>query len=153
MTKCDHGRETVRAELPNTETHERFVDIVPGFFCPVSGGNGHGNSGGRLTFYTREKATEKVGYFQLFTDWNLKETYERWERQGIRPEMSRAVADAGVHSPTPMYDGQSEMECSLMPAGKCYPDGSALYGETLYWIFAENGISKMYQELEEWMGP
>jgi hypothetical protein len=34
--------------------------------------------------------------------------------------------DVGYHSPKPMYEGQSEMECEHLEGGKCFYDGSSL---------------------------
>lgn len=34
--------------------------------------------------------------------------------------------DVGYHSPEPMYEGQTSMDCTHLAGGKCYYDGSGL---------------------------
>ncbi len=35
--------------------------------------------------------------------------------------------DVGYHSTYPMFEGQEQSDCDILPGGKCYHDGSSLY--------------------------
>lgn len=64
--------------------------------------------------------------------------------------------DIGYHSPTPQYEGQTPMDCDLLPGGKCYYDGTSLGASEFEDEFIAGGdavvwpmLEKRYRELFE----
>lgn len=64
--------------------------------------------------------------------------------------------DIGYHSPKPIYEGQQPMDCSLMPEGKCYYDGSGLAADEFMPEFIAGGTDAVWKMLEQryndWFG-
>jgi hypothetical protein len=58
--------------------------------------------------------------------------------------------DLGYHWPTPTYEGQTEygqMECDLLPGGKCYYDGSGLNAGPVLERFLRFGPHAVWSDL------
>ncbi len=58
-------------------------------------------------------------------------------------------ADLGYHSPKPVWEGQAEMPCDLMPTGKCYYDGSGLQAEVVADAFVSEGEDAVWKYMRE----
>ncbi len=56
--------------------------------------------------------------------------------------------DVGYHSPVPQFDGQEDMECDLLPGGRCFYDGSGCRADD--WIdgFVTGGSDWVWSKLE-----
>jgi hypothetical protein len=84
--------------------------------------------------------------FVVFTGIHLPHVAEEHKGRGYINEPSGA--DIGYHSPTPMYEGQSSMDCELMPEGKCYYDGSGLQADEFMPEFIAGGTDAVWKMLE-----
>ena len=73
---------------------------------------------------------------------------ELWEKRGEFNPTKPMGADIGYHSPTPMYEGQSPMECDLIAGGECYYDGSSLQADEFMPKFIEGGTDAVWEMLE-----
>lgn len=94
--------------------------------------------------------------FVCYTNIHLEHVArEQWNRRSRFKDdtdfqLSRPMgADIGYHSPSPQYDGQPEMECNLLPGGKCYYDGSTLAAEEFMPEFIEGGSDAVWPMLED----
>lgn len=86
--------------------------------------------------------------FAFTTGIYLPHVLDEWEAKGYANKPMGM--DVGYHSPTPMYEGQTQMDnCDLSPEGKCYYDGSGLRGEDWFKIFMEEGDEAIWKLLEE----
>lgn len=86
--------------------------------------------------------------FAFSTGIYLPHVLDEWEAKGYANKPMGF--DVGYHSPTPMYEGQTENDnCDLLPNGKCYYDGSGLRGEDWFKIFMEEGDEAIWKLLEE----
>lgn len=86
--------------------------------------------------------------FAFSTGIYLPHVLDEWEAKHYSPKPMGF--DVGYHSPTPMYEGQTEMDnCGLLPNGKCYYDGSGLRGDEWFKIFMEEGDEAIWKLLEE----
>ena len=92
--------------------------------------------------------------FLISTGWFLPETQRQnreWQYDHdvkfdkINPE----GWDIGYHSPKPMYNDHTSMDCDLMPSGKCYYDGSSLRATEMITDFLAGGTEWLWKELEE----
>lgn len=86
--------------------------------------------------------------FVFSTGIYLPHILDEWEVKGY---VNKPMGfDVGYHSPTPMYEGQKQMDsCVLLPEGKCYYDGSGLRGNEWFKIFMEEGDEAIWKLLEE----
>ena len=57
--------------------------------------------------------------------------------------------DIGYHSPKPMYEGQTEMDCDLIDGGKCYYDGTSLGASEFAPEFVAKGEDAVWKKLKE----
>jgi len=92
--------------------------------------------------------------FVLYTNWHLphveKEMMEK-PVDAIGYHCSRPMpADLGYHSPKPMYKGQEEFDCDLLPGGKCYCDGSGLNAIPVFDILVSEGEEALWKKLEDY---
>lgn len=98
-----------------------------------------------------------VVQFRLFTGWYpdiigkpdlpWQELSANKKRYADRLDMPMP-ADIGYHSPKPMYEGQSDMECSLLPGGHCYYDGSSLNADRYFAILVHEGGEALWKALD-----
>jgi len=105
-----------------------------------------------------------VVQFRLFTGWGIQVIGQPtlgWKELSMsRPryhsvEEHEAIsapmpADIGYHSPKPMYEGQTAMDCNLIPGGKCYYDGSTLHANRYFAILVHEGGEALWKALEEY---
>jgi hypothetical protein len=65
-------------------------------------------------------------------------------------------ADIGYHAITPQYQGQECGDCTLLPGGKCYYDGSGLAASEFEDEFVAGGSEIVWpmlkQKYNEWFG-
>ena len=61
--------------------------------------------------------------------------------------------DVGYHANYPMYDGQTDMDCSYTESGKCFYDGSSLradqWVEEIFSIRGERPEVRIWDKLEQ----
>lgn len=103
----------------------------------------------------------EFGYVQfvLYTNWYLPETIEEMRRDGNKTLVldkypftyfqAPMPADLGYHSPKPMYEGQTALDCDLLPGGKCYYDGSGLQANKVFEILVREGSEGVWKFLEK----
>ena len=84
-----------------------------------------------MTFYV--KGPKGTVQFKLFTGWYpriIPTPDTLWQELcaplQVEEHENPLPADLGYHSPVPMYEGQQLYDCTLLPEGKCYYDGSGL---------------------------
>lgn len=85
--------------------------------------------------------------FVFTTGIYLPHVLDEWKAKGYTNKPMGF--DVGYHSPTPMYEGQTQMDCDLLPEGKCYYDGSGLRANEWFEIFMEKGDEAIWKLLEE----
>jgi hypothetical protein len=90
--------------------------------------------------------------FMVGTVWGL----QRSDASTARLLASNAVeatrptgCDVGYHSPVPQYEGQTSMECDLLPGGLCYYDGSGCRADEWVPGFIAGGSDWVWQKLEQ----
>lgn len=117
----------------------------------------YGIHGMDMRFYL--KGPKGVIQFILYTNWHLphneKDLLRKMDEKHEDSHFVHALfcpmpADIGYHSPTPLYEGQTETSgCHLLEGGKCYYDGSSLYADTIYNIFVAGGDDALWAQLEK----
>ena len=94
--------------------------------------------------------------FLLFTNWMLPDgncpiglqhnaSIAQMDRGTLRNPMP---ADLGYHAPEARYEGQEAMECDVLPAGRCFYDGSGLRAEGVYKTLLFEGGDGVWKTLE-----
>lgn len=66
-----------------------------------------------------------------------------------------SATDLGYHSPKPLWEGQEEWgtrECSLLPEGYCYYDGSGMNAEPILEAFLAHGPHAVWTALARYYG-
>lgn len=90
--------------------------------------------------------------FVVGTDWYLPADQQRI-KNGPHDILSRAVQprgwDIGYHAPTPQYEGQSPMDCSILGGQQCYYDGSGLQADKFVPEFLAGGSDAVWAMLEQ----
>lgn len=96
--------------------------------------------------------------FVLSTSWQLPEVTQRLMRRPYEPigddphwmERPRA-SDLGYHSPTPRYEGQTDMgrECHILGV-PCFYDGSTLNAQPVFERLLREGDAGVWAALEEY---
>ena len=94
------------------------------------------------------KGEKGATQFVLYTNWHLPHVTEEL-RNKERFLLEPLPADLGYHSPTPQYEGQTQMDCDLLEGGLCYYDGSSLQADRVYKRLLEDGEDGVWAELEE----
>ena len=94
------------------------------------------------------KGEKGATQFVLYTNWHLPHVTEEL-RNKERFLLEPLPADLGYHSPTPQYEGQTQMDCDLLEGGVCYYDGSSLQADRVYKRLLEDGEDGVWAELEE----
>lgn len=128
---------------------ERTVKIRPAYDKRDKDPNkNYGICAAHMFFYV--KGEKGVVQFSLLTNWNLPHVQKELDRKTDLPRLlSRPMpADLGYHSPTPMYEGQTQMPCDLLPEGKCYYDGSGLRAYDVFKQLLEKGDEGVWEMLE-----
>lgn len=133
---------------------ERVVEIRPAFDRRHKDPKkNYGIGGVEFAFYL--KGEKGVIQFLLMTHWLLPETQKELDEKEERGELKHShfnsrplPADLGYHSPTPRYEGQQAMDCTLIPGGKCYYDGSGLRAYDVYKAMLEKGDEGVWEMLE-----
>lgn len=146
----DDGRRTALAEpewFPRPDGLERAVVFQPGYSHDQTGDpkRDYGQHGMEIIWYLR--GPRGVAVFKLFAGWlpGLK---------GIPPSLADVYpigADIGYHAPVPQYEGQEDYrrdDCTLLPGGTCYYDGSRLSAEGVATAFTEHGEPAVWAALE-----
>ena len=146
----DDGRRTVIAGpewFPRADGMERAVVFQPGFKHDRAGdpGRDYGQHGMEIIWYLR--GPKGAAVFNLFAGWvpGVK---------GIPPALSEFYptgSDLGYHALVPQYEGQEDYrrdDCTLMPGGTCYYDGSGLAAERVATAFIEHGEPAVWAALE-----
>jgi hypothetical protein len=136
----------------NKNTFEREIRFEPAY---DKRDTGHGIHGAQMRWLL--KGPLGIIQFLVFTQWHLPAVMEEMERKfeaGLYPYNSASLwkplpADLGYHSPRPMYDGQSDMPCDLMPEGKCWYDGSGLNAAPVFALLVSEGSDAVWLRLEE----
>jgi hypothetical protein len=60
--------------------------------------------------------------------------------------------DLGYHAPAEQYEGQTVMECDLLPSGYCFYDGSGLNAEPILVAFLLHGPMAVWAALSRYYG-
>ena len=71
-----------------------------------------------------------------------------WDHQGRKCGLYPSAVDLGYHSPTPRYEGQTEMDCHILPGGKCFYDGSGLNASAPFLALVTGGSDAVWEFLE-----
>jgi len=108
-----------------------------------------------IWFYVKGK--KGAIQFQLNTGGYLKEVACSWADKGKltsshsnEPMLGIVQGwDLGYHSPKPMYEEQTSMECNIIEGGRCYYDGTSSGAETPLQIYIEKGEEGLWKFLEE----
>jgi hypothetical protein len=108
-----------------------------------------------MCFYV--KGPKGVVQFVLFTGWYphiIPEPNTPWQKLCKPIHLQKLdnpmPADLGYHSRTPRYEGQSKMNCSLLPEGECYFDGSSLNASRIFSLLVHEGGEAVWKALEEY---
>lgn len=99
------------------------------------------------------KGPKGATQFVLYTNWMLpnveRETWSKGHDTGtLRILTSPTAADFGYHWHRPHYSGHDAMTCDLLPAGKCYYDGSSLNADRIFDVLRSEGSDGVWRELE-----
>lgn len=62
--------------------------------------------------------------------------------------LSPMAADLGHHWATPLYEGEANLECEYLPAGRCFYDGSGLNAEQLFATLLTEGHDAVWAAME-----
>ena len=73
---------------------------------------------------------------------------EFWRKHDGYNPFKGMGADIGLHSPKPIYEGQTPMDCHLLEGGKCYYDGSSLQAQEFESEFFSGGTDAIWKMLE-----
>jgi hypothetical protein len=144
------GRCTVNAKpewFPRPDGFERAVVFQPGY-------NGDPNPDPRKNFGVHGMSIEwllrgpgGVTVFRLGTGWVPG-------RKGVEARISDMFPmgeDLGYHWPSPHYDGQLHFsDCTHLPGGECYYDGSGLGADRVLARFITEGEPAVWAELEDY---
>lgn len=138
---------------------ERVISFEAGYdhrgFPQDCGGGGHGAHGMtiRFTLLGPAGAVHWVFYANNWVPGNVDRIGEaRTEvpASAYAPALldydALAVA-LGYHSPTPLYGGQEERECHILPGGRCHYDGSGLNAKPTLARFFEHGPTAVWADL------
>ena len=90
--------------------------------------------------------------FVMSTNWMLEHVQKELDQRTDRPRfLDRPMGtDVGYHSPKPMYEGQTSMDCDLIEGGQCYYDGSGLLADQwLREILIPEGSDGIWKALEK----
>ena len=87
--------------------------------------------------------------FMLYTNWQLPAIKVEELPDCLRKPLP---ADLGIHSPSPVYDGQevSQKECLYLDNKPCYYDGSGLNAKPVYDVLLEKGSDGVWEYLENY---
>lgn len=119
----------------------------------------YGIHGVEMRWYVKGK--KGVVQFVLFTSWYTPAVDEEMYGSILDPEPSKynhhsrvtckpIPADLGYHGVEPRYEGQEQGDCTLLPGGKCYYDGSGMNAERMYDILREEGSEAVWKQLESY---
>lgn len=126
-----------------------------------------GCGGSQIRFYLI--GDEGAVQFVMYTDWMPSDVVDdtrgprvedhtprewmrgtRWEQTTAMQPRLPIAADLGYHSPTPHYDNQPAMDCTLLPQGECYYDGSGLNAEPVMAALFKGGSDAAWDALEDY---
>lgn len=122
-----------------TEQLARRVDIEGGF---DSKSRKYGIAAANLRFYV----SGPLGTVQLvlMTNWYPRDVLHHPDIPPLRGW------DIGYHSPTPRYAGQSQMDCGILPGGKCYYNASTRNADSWIEGFILDGTDWLWPRLEQY---
>jgi hypothetical protein len=123
MTTC-HTRGDTRVRWRKREDGmEESVQFVPGYNCPVTGGQGHGVHGTEIRWFLRGPLG--AAWLTVLSDWIPG---DRYPGHGLSPsgrnenwDMFPMAYGLGYHARVPQYEGQERDldDCNLI-GGPCY---------------------------------
>jgi hypothetical protein len=98
-------------------------------------------------------------HFVIYTSWQLPKVQKELAKMAIKgstiPTMTALEVlykplpvDVGYHALSPQYQGQEQIECTILEGGKCYCDGSALRAQDVFNILLEKGSKGVWEYLE-----
>lgn len=102
---------------------------------------------GSLTLWFILKGSKGAVQFAFMTGAYPNHVQQEFHEKGLKPTGFMGM-DVGYHSPKPMCEGQTKMDCDLLPKGKCYYDGSALRATEVLQIYMEGGDEAIWKFLE-----
>lgn len=130
--------------MQHVDGFDRILSFQPAFDHRKDG-TGRGAHCVEMRFILR--GPHGASQFLLLTNMNPPETNRRMVEMSEERPLPRILrepwgADVGVHSPKPLYEGQTVMpdECPFVEGGTCYYDGSSLRCEPLM-----GGVSWSYE--------
>lgn len=97
------------------------------------------------------KGKEGAITFEFSTGWYLKETYDRWEREGGGLKY-KTHTGYGVYYHVPERTGEFDTEhesCPWLDGKTCYQDGSMILSDDALKILIEEGEDAVWVKLEE----
>ena len=132
---------------------ERIVTVTPAFDQrdPDPRKN-YGIHGCELRFVL--KGAKGATQFVVYTNWQLPHVNNEhcaraWTGEKLRYTFLPIGADVGYHSPTPQYEGQTNLgPCNILDIKHCYYDGSSLAAEDLLKRMIAEGDAAVWSELE-----
>lgn len=135
---------------------ERIFEISPAYDKRAESGGKYGQHCAEMLWLV--KGERGVVQFRLFSGWYkgcVTPPRTEWRemrvaRSGDASLSAPMPADIGYHSPNPTYEGQTEMDCHLLPAGKCFYDGSSLNATDYFAVLVHEGGEKLWEALESY---
>jgi hypothetical protein len=98
-------------------------------------------------------------HFVIYTSWHLPKVQKELESSralrgptgsiaGLKALYKPLPVDVGYHALSPQYEGQEQIECTILEGGKCYCDGSAVRAQDVFNILLEKGSKGVWEYLE-----
>lgn len=127
-------------------TFEREIKFDPAYDRSAEG---YGTHGVNMRWYL--KGEKGIVQFVVYTNWHLPHKHKEYVVSGKVFMLAPMPADVGYHSPVKIHGHETEFDdCSLMPDGKCYYDGSGLQAESLFQILVSEGDEAVWQYMEDY---
>jgi hypothetical protein len=152
VSKC-HDRGETRVRWRRREDGlEESVQFVPGYNCPVTGGQGHGVHGTEVRWFLRGPAGAVS--LVMATDWIPG---ERYPGHGLAPsgqnehwDMYPMAFGLGYHARMPQYEGQEVDldDCNLIGGGPCYGGADLSGPDEAVRRFVTEGEQAVWDALE-----
>lgn len=149
------GRGAVREEMTMLRDDlVRVFEVSPAYDKRAESGGKYGQHCVDMLWLV--KGELGVIQFRLFTGWYkgcVTPPGTVWREMRVVASGSKELsapmpADIGYHSPKPMYEGQTEMDCHVLPGGKCFYDGSGLNAMNYFAVLVHEGGEKLWEALE-----
>jgi hypothetical protein len=101
-----------------------------------------------LTFATVNE--KRAVTLTVFTNWMLPETYEYWQKRGLKPSSDPTPADITYHSPVKLDEYDCEHGDCSYTGGKCYHSSSSSNAQRYFDILVRYGIDALWIEMEKY---